>query len=197
MRASTSCASARYGWRSSPRSATRIATSNWPVRRSASASGRKTRLDGSRARSSLKRRISSAIVDSLQQRAQPHNAVEHLAHACYARTIARFDEVSLPRQDRLVHPGASGRSRAECEEHLRVARLELRGAPQCLERVSLPFETHERACQQHLRLGTRRRRARRSRRRGEGFGEPPVTKRLTRQLDVRSRVVTREWLDDG
>src|SRR3989442_9921559 len=47
MRAYKSCASGRWGWRSSPVSATRWAVSSWPFWRNSSPSRRKTSLSGS------------------------------------------------------------------------------------------------------------------------------------------------------
>src|SRR5580704_2480607 len=79
MRASRSCASASYGCRSSPRSATRSATSICPRVRRASPSGRKTMLAGLRASSSLQRRISSDTDITLDKSIESRSRIDGFA----------------------------------------------------------------------------------------------------------------------
>src|SRR5437588_11306026 len=82
MRAYRSCASARWGWRSSPVSATRCAGSDWPFWRSSSPSRRNTRLSGSWASWEESVLISSAMqprsgaAEGLGRRLRPAHVVE-------------------------------------------------------------------------------------------------------------------------
>ena len=77
------------GCRSRPRSAIFSATSIWPWRRSASPSCRNTRLDGSRASSSLQRRISSAMRVLLEDVLECLEREERLTHAAASFPSAR------------------------------------------------------------------------------------------------------------
>src|SRR5262245_2694801 len=96
-----------------------------------------TRLEGSRASSLLRRRISSAIFGPLEQRAQPHDAVEHLSHTHHRRAITRLHEIALPGEDRLVHPCTARRSRPHRQQYFGIARLELRRAAKRFQRLAL------------------------------------------------------------
>ena len=93
--------SAKCGCRSSPRSATLSARSSCPCRRSASPSGTKTRLAGSRASSSLRRRTSSAIGVRLQE-----------VHAGASASRARHARAPASRARRARAAGSAPSSRA-------------------------------------------------------------------------------------
>src|SRR5581483_5835400 len=113
MRATRSCASTLRGCRSRPRSAILSAISIWPWRRSASPSWRKTRLPGSRASSSLQRRMSSAIGFLREQPLESGERIENGADALGGMIIRRGSEDMLPARARRGQIAHARRREAE------------------------------------------------------------------------------------
>src|SRR5688500_17838474 len=99
----------------------------------------KTRLVGSRASSSLSRRISSGrssrTVVRLQLRAESRHAFERVARALGGGRAWKLAEELLPARHRLRQVAAHRRSVAELELYLGVMRIGLGGASQLIPRI--------------------------------------------------------------
>src|SRR5580704_13365980 len=156
MRASRSCASASYGCRSSPRNATRSATSICPRVRRASPRGKKTILAGLRASSSLQRRISSDTDIALDKSIEPRRRIDGFADFGRFGLLRGGLQVLPPDLHGAAEVALTERREPELQLNMRVLWVGLGRPTQLVGRLRMAFELS----QSSRRHETSRRRAR-------------------------------------
>src|SRR5690348_12709296 len=105
----------------------------------------KARLAGSRASSSLSRRMSSDTGVLLERAGEVAHRVRRVAHAARARRVRVLVEELFPRAKRRFELAAARGRVAQLELHVGVRRVGLRGAAQLLGAVGVAAEPGERA----------------------------------------------------
>src|SRR3989441_6387886 len=156
MRAYRSWASAKWGWRSSPFSATRCAASSWPRCRSRSPRRRNTRLCGSLASSAESVLISSAMEPRSRagQRLRRGLGAPHVFLLRQLRLRARGETLPLaPLLDGLGEAPDRGQGVPEVAVPGREQRVEHEPAPQLLHGLGGTARREMGAAQQQVHDG--------------------------------------------